>query len=58
MRIFDIVLMILIAGGAFWLLYRSLWKKKGCCSGSDCSGCNGKPLERGLPRDVNNKVCS
>jgi len=36
----DITLMILIAGGAFWLLYKTLWVKKGCCSSSDCSGCS------------------
>lgn len=35
----DVVLMILIAGGAVWLLYHSLWKKKGCCGGSECGGC-------------------
>lgn len=39
MGLFDIILMALILGGAFWLLYRSLWKKKGCCSGSECGGC-------------------
>ncbi|NJD37780.1 MAG: FeoB-associated Cys-rich membrane protein [Geobacter sp.] len=37
MGLFDIMLMVAIAGGAFWLLYRSLWKKKGCCS-DDCGG--------------------
>lgn len=41
MTILDIVLMVAIVGGAIWLLYRSLWKKKGCCGGDGCSGsCN------------------
>jgi hypothetical protein len=36
--------MVAIAGGAVWLLYSSLWKKKGCCGsdGSGCSGCRDK----------------
>jgi len=42
MGAFDIVLITMILGGAFWLLYRSLWKKRGCCSGFDCRGCNGQ----------------
>lgn len=41
MGIVDMVLMAVILGGTFWLLYRSLWKKKGCSSGSNCNGCNG-----------------
>lgn len=40
MGLFDIILMILILGGAFWLLYRSLWKKKGHCQGCDSGSCN------------------
>lgn len=37
----DVVWMVLILGGVGWLLYRSLWKKKGECHG--CSGgCCGK----------------
>lgn len=32
----DILLATLILGGAFWLLYRSLWKTRG-----HCQGCNG-----------------
>ena len=34
----DIVLMIVILGGVFRLLYYSIWKKKGCCNGSGCGG--------------------
>jgi hypothetical protein len=34
----DIVLAGLIVGGAVYLLYRSLWKKKGYCHGCDSSG--------------------
>jgi hypothetical protein len=34
----DIALMVLIVGGALYLLYRSLWKKKGYCHGCDSSG--------------------
>jgi len=33
MGIVDIVLAGVIAGGAVYLLYRSLWKKRGYCSG-------------------------
>ena len=40
MGAFDIILMTLILGGAFWLIYHSIWKKRGCCNGSGCSGCN------------------
>jgi hypothetical protein len=38
MGIVDIVLIALIVGGAVYLLYRSLWKKKGYCHGCDSSG--------------------
>jgi hypothetical protein len=34
----DIVLIVLIVGGAVYLLYRSIWKKKGYCHGCDPSG--------------------
>jgi len=34
----DIVLIVLIVGGAVYLMYRSLWKKKGYCAGCDTSG--------------------
>ena len=38
MGVSDIVLMVLIIGGALYLLYRSLWKKKGHCAGCCHSG--------------------
>jgi len=38
MGTFDIILMVVIAGGALWLLYRSLGKKKGCCGSDGCGG--------------------
>jgi uncharacterized membrane-anchored protein len=37
MGIVDIVLIVLIVGGAVYLLYRSIWKKKGYCHGCDSS---------------------
>jgi hypothetical protein len=41
MGLFDIILMTMIIGGALWLLYRSLWKKKGCCGSNGCGeSCN------------------
>lgn len=37
MRLFDILLMVLIVGGAAYYLYRSLLKKEGCsCSSDSC----------------------
>ena len=38
MGISDYILMTLIAGGALYLLYRSLWKKKGRCAGCCYAG--------------------
>jgi hypothetical protein len=35
----DLVWMALVLGGAGYLLYRSLWKKNGCCQGCDNVGC-------------------
>ena len=35
----DILLMGLIIAGAVYLLYRSLWKKKGHCPGCDSETC-------------------
>jgi hypothetical protein len=35
----DILLMGLIIAGAVYLLYRSLWKKKGHCQGCDSGTC-------------------
>lgn len=37
MGLTDIVLIVLIVGGAVYLLYRSIWKKKGYCHGCDAS---------------------
>jgi len=42
MGIVDILLMVLIIGGAVYLLYRSLWKKKGHCHGCDSEACDVK----------------
>lgn len=42
MGIVDILLMVLIISGAFYLLYRSLWKKKGHCQGCDLETCDVK----------------
>ncbi len=36
----DIALMVLIAGGAVYILYRSFWKKKGHCSCCDAGTCD------------------
>jgi hypothetical protein len=38
----DIVLMAVIIGGALYLLHRSLWKKKGLCSGCEAGICDRK----------------
>jgi hypothetical protein len=38
----DVVLMIVIVCGAVYLLYRSIWKKKGHCSGCDSGICDMK----------------
>ncbi len=38
----DILLMGLIISGAVYLLYRSLWKKKGHCQGCDSEICDVK----------------
>jgi hypothetical protein len=42
MGLSDILLMILIVGGAIYLLYRSIWKKKGHCSGCSDATCEMK----------------
>ena len=44
MGIADVVWMTLILGGAGYLLYRSVWKKKGHCQGCDNAGCSKKFL--------------
>jgi len=38
----DIILMAVIIAGALYLLYRSLWKKKGHCPGCDSGTCDAK----------------
>ena len=42
MGIVDIIWMAVILGGASWLLYRSVWKKKGHCQGCDSGSCDKK----------------
>ncbi len=39
MGVVDIVLMVVILAAAEYLLYRSLWKKKGHCAGCDTCEC-------------------
>jgi hypothetical protein len=46
----DILLMGLIIGGALYLLYRSIWKKKGHCSGCDSGTC-------GIKKKYDSKRC-
>jgi hypothetical protein len=36
----DIIWMVIIIGGALYLLYRSLWKKKGHCPGCESGTCD------------------
>ncbi len=38
----DILLMVLIIGGAIYILYRSVWKKKGHCSGCASEACHAR----------------
>jgi hypothetical protein len=40
MGIVDIIWMVLILGGACWLLYHFPWKKKGSCPGCDSGTCD------------------
>lgn len=40
MGVADILLMGLIIVGAVYLLYHSLWKKKGHCPGCDTGACH------------------
>jgi hypothetical protein len=40
MGLVDIVLMAVIIAGAVYLLYRSIWKKKGHCPGCDSDICD------------------
>lgn len=47
MGVIDIVLMVSIIAGALFLLYHSLWKKKGHCPGCDAGACNGRGNSKG-----------
>jgi hypothetical protein len=42
----DIVWMGLIIAGTVYLLYRSVWKKKGHCTGCDSQTCGLKKANR------------
>jgi len=42
MGISDLIIAAVILSGACYLLYHSLWKKKGHCCGSGCDGCSKK----------------
>jgi hypothetical protein len=39
MGIYDIIWMTTIIAGALYLLYRSVWKKKGHCAGCSAGSC-------------------
>lgn len=42
MGIVDLIIAGLIIGSACYLLYRSLWKKKGSCHGCESGCCDKK----------------
>jgi hypothetical protein len=42
MGISDIIIAAAILSGTGWLLYRSLWQKRGGCCGCGGGGCCGK----------------
>jgi hypothetical protein len=42
MGFWDYILIGLIAAGSVYVLYRSVWKKKGHCCGCSRDGCAGK----------------
>jgi len=42
MGVADIIWMAVIISGAVYLLYRSIWKKKGHCSGCEVGTCEMK----------------
>jgi hypothetical protein len=46
MGLVDIVLIAVIIAGAVYLLYRSMWKKKGYCPGCDPGTCDKKIKDR------------
>lgn len=52
MSFVDIALMTVIIAGAVYLLYRSLWKKKGHCMGCDSETCD---VTKKLNKNVGNK---
>ena len=39
MGVSDMIIAAVIVAGALWLLYRSLWQKKGHCHGCSGGGC-------------------
>lgn len=39
MGVADVIIAVVILCGAFYILYHSLWKKKGHCQGCDSGGC-------------------
>jgi len=46
MEIRDMLIAAVILAAAFYLLYHSVWKKKGHCSGCSDGGCaSGKPSD-------------
>jgi len=38
----DMLIAVVILVGAFYLLYHSIWKKKGHCQGCDSGSCDTK----------------
>ena len=42
METVDLLIAAVILGVASWLLYRSVWKKKGHCQGCDSCSCEKK----------------
>ncbi|MFZ5799071.1 MAG: FeoB-associated Cys-rich membrane protein [Thermodesulfobacteriota bacterium] len=46
----DLIWMVILIGGALYILYRSLWKKRGYCHGCPSQTCHGKKRK--------NKGCS
>ena len=46
MEIYDIIWTAMIVAGALYLLYRSVWQKKGHCAGCSSGSCGmGKKLD-------------
>jgi len=42
MEVSDIIIAAVIIAGAAYILYHSIWKKKGHCHGCDSGKCGGK----------------